>query len=256
MWNANLVLLCDDLAAKQPRQFEWLLQTDQPATITNDNQCTVQTGASRLGLDFISPDALVFKTFEQEVVAIPTSAEPDNIIRRMQYTLSVSPKNRQNETRILTVLTITGQENMPFQVQSLDCVNGQAARINNNEQEIVVGFSSDGRFFEVDALFGTDARWLASTSNFAGKIIRFAVAESTRTFLNNQLWCAASSAANFLYREDGWQVQAISPSWVSLRIPANRTALFGNHVFESSSKSELIRVMVPAGSTKISLRKM
>jgi hypothetical protein len=214
----------------------------------------VLTGGSQLGLDFISPDELDARTIEQEIVAVPTSAEPDNIVRRMQYTLSVSPKNRQETARFLAVVTIDGQDREPAQVERLDCANGLGARIRPIGREILAGFAWDRRYLSSADCFGTDAPWLVSESNPNGQITRLAVGDCTRTYLDNQLWCAASSPASFVYREDGWQVQSADSAWVSLRVPAQAAAVFGDRVFESRSTSQVIRLAVPGGTSKILLR--
>ncbi|MGB8982532.1 MAG: hypothetical protein WCC12_11695, partial [Anaerolineales bacterium] len=254
VWDENLVLLYDDLAADQPRQFEWLLQTDARAAIKSAHHYVVLTGESRLGVNFISPDEMVTRTIEQEIVAVPTSAEPDNVLRRAQHTLSISPRNRQQATRFLAVVTIDGREGEPAQVERLDCANGLGARIRPIGREILAGFAWDRRYLSSADCFGTDAPWLVSESNPNGQITRLAVGDCTRTYLDNQLWCAASSPASFVFREDGWQVQSSGSTWVSLRVPAQATAVFGDRVFGSRSTSQMIRLPVPGGISKILLR--
>ena len=254
LWNKNMILMHDDLAAEEPRQFEWLLQTDTRAGMEGANQFTVVTGDSRLGLDFIAPAEIAANNHEQEVVAVPTSAEPDNVLRRMQHTLSVSPHEKRKDVQFFAVLTIGGRGDEAAQVERLECSGGLGARITQQDKQTLTGFASGTRYWGADDIFGTDAPWLVVESNLSDQVSRLAVGESTRTYIQSRLWSAASSPVCFAYQEDGWYVQSSAPAWISLHGPIGRIAVFDGEIFECDSVSELVRIFVPAGESVVWLK--
>ena len=250
-WNEDLIFLHDDLAADQPRHFEWLLQTDARAEMESGNQFSVKIGASRLGIDFVAPIQIATEHNEQEVVAVPTSAEPDNVLRRMQHTLSVSPVERQDTAWFFAVLTMGGQADDVAQLERLHCGGGLGIKITHKDQQTVAGFRSDACFWGAEDAFGTDAPWLAVTSNADSHISKLAVGECTRTYLKGQLWCAASSPVCFVYQEDGWRVQAAESTWVSVRIPRNAAVEWNGATFKRNAASGTTRLKVPGGVSSI-----
>jgi hypothetical protein len=251
LWDEKLVFLHDTLAADQPRKFEWLLQTDACTEMENSNQFTMRVGESQLGLAFVAPAEIVAENREQEVVAVPTSAEPDNILRRVQHTLSVSPAKSQESTRFFAVLTPGEQEDEPTQVEQLNCSNGLGARISKKNQQTLAGFALDARFWGAGNIFGTDAPWLAVSSIADDQISKLAVGESTRTHLQGQLWCAASNPACFAFQDSGWQIQSAVPTWVSVRVPKGSAVEFNGITFEHNVINEMARLQVPSGVSSI-----
>lgn len=255
LWNENLVFIYDHLNAEESHRYEWLLQTDLKVEIESANQFAMINGESRLGVEFISPVDLAAKTHTQEVVAIPSSAQPDNVLRRQQHTLSICPKNNNLSAQFLAVLTLdhhlTGK---PAQVERLDCSNGLGARIIHGNKQTIAGFAFAACFWRSGILFGTDSPWFAAESNLEGQIIRMAIGECTRTFINGQLWCAASSPVHFVYHGDGWYIKSNAPTWISIRVPTGAAVELNGTVFESGTDSEIYRQAVPGGESEILFR--
>lgn len=255
MWGDSLLLIHDDLVCDQPRKFEWLLQTDTPAQAKKAKQFSICSGDSRLDLSFIEPTEIAPKSLEQDVVAAPTSAQPDYILRRTQHTLSVSPINRQDTVRFLAMFSFGPRPDQPARVERLNCSYGQGARISYKDRQILAGFALEGRFWGVEKSFETDALWLVAESRPDLRISKIAAGACTRTFLNGQLWCAASAPTYFVYQEDGWQVQAKEPSWASLRIPKGAGVEFNGASVEVDPESTMVRLPLPSGESKILFRK-
>jgi len=253
LWNDNLVLLHDALSADQPRKFEWLLQTDALAQQGDGNRFTVKTGDSRLDIDFIAPSEIAATNFEQEVVAIPSSAEPDRALRRMQHTLSISPSMQSESTQFFAVLTMGKQDETAVQVKEIPCNGGYGVLITHKGQQTIASFASGTQVWGLENNFQTDATWLAVDSTITGQLTKLAVGESTRFYFQNQLWCAASSPVSFAYQTNTWYLKTGSPTWISLRVPMDQIAAFDDEIIGCDPVSGLVRLFIPAGESTVSL---
>lgn len=252
-WDQDLIFLFDQLSTAKPRKFDWILQTDSLAEKVSDGRFTVTTGDSRLDITMIAPDEMISRHFEQEVVAVPSSAEPDNVIRRIQHTLSISPSTPVDHAIYMAAFAIGAKDEELPRVESNPSSGGVAATIHRNEKQIVAGFATTARPWKTDETCVTDAPWFAV--EFSGGALRkLAVGESTRTFVRDALWCAASSPAKFSFREDEWAVQSTTSNWVSLRVPEGKTALFDKKPLQKHPVSGLVRIQIPAGQSIITLQ--
>ncbi|MCI0476486.1 MAG: DUF4962 domain-containing protein, partial [Anaerolineales bacterium] len=95
------VVLCDDLASREPREFTWLLQTDAPMKISDlgfkisdlnsSRDYEVLLGSTRLRVAVCEPRQFAAQNSEQEIIANPSSSTPDWVLRHTQHTLMLTP---------------------------------------------------------------------------------------------------------------------------------------------------------------------
>jgi hypothetical protein len=252
LWNEKQVYLYDRLASPKPRMFEWLLQTDVRAERERTNCFTVLTGQSRLSVALPVPGEIIAQNNEQEIIAVPSSAEPDRILQRTQHTLSISPGQRQEIVQCFAVLTLGGLADDPTEVERLNCTGGVGAKICQKDWRTLVGFASGNRYWGAGNQFGTDAPWLVAESDPNGCVLRLAVGASTRTYLSEQLWCAASSPVWFDYGETGWHIQSAVSTWISVRVPGGTEEIeLNGTIIEKEPQFGMLRLSVPAGESTI-----
>lgn len=159
------IVLCDDLRSREPRRFDWLLQTDAPLLVVPSRdiasapvaQFENRVGHSSFRVAVIEPGKFTNETIEQEIVAYPSSSTPEWILRHMQQTLMLTPQ-RTNAMRFVVALVVDAAGAPEPHVEPLACKNGSALRVEN----YVVAFAHDSRGVEIDGGIATDARWIVA----------------------------------------------------------------------------------------------
>ncbi|MCI0477998.1 MAG: hypothetical protein L0Y55_17280, partial [Anaerolineales bacterium] len=188
------VVLCDDLASREPREFAWLLQTDAPMKISDlgfkisdlnsSRDYAVLLGSTRLRVSVCEPQKFVAKNSEQEIVANPSSSTPDWVLRHTQHTLMLTPE-RTRATRFVVALCVEHPTAAPTRVESLACDAGSALALSDAETRAIVAFAQDTRGIKIAGEIETDARWIVA--NFRGDALRdFSAGEATRVVIGGQ----------------------------------------------------------------------
>jgi hypothetical protein len=173
-------------------------------------------------------------------------------LRRWQHTLSVAPKSLQTGAQFLAVLALSEQgTRVPPQPEKLACPHGVAARVAAGSRQVVAGFACASRSWGAAGIFETDAPWIGVESSLERQTTRLCVGESTRTFIQDELWCAASSPVCFLYHAGGWTIQSRQPAWVSLRLPAGASFRWNETRYVGEPPYSVARLAVPGGETHI-----
>lgn len=184
------VVICDDLASHEPREFTWLLQTDVPLkeelsiVISNAvrnlgvaardfsqerlemtlerkpskeiarNQFESLVGASRLRVTLFEPAQFDCKNIEQEIVAYPSSSTPEWILRHTQHTLMLTPE-RTTATRFLVAIELDDANAHATRITPRACRSGSAIAIG----DLIVAFAGDAGNIVIEDVVETDARW-------------------------------------------------------------------------------------------------
>jgi hypothetical protein len=202
------LVLCDDLASREPREFVWLLQTDAPLTSSVIASEAIQSpnsdseiassrksllamtfenlvGSTRLRVSVAEPQRFKAKNSEQEIVAYPSSSTPDWVLRHTQQTLMLA-SDWTTATRFLVALTIEHPTAAPPRVESLACEAGSAIALADAETRMLVAFARDTRGIRIADGIETDARWLVA--NFRGDALHdFSAGDATRVWIGKQL---------------------------------------------------------------------
>ena len=214
------VVVCDDLAARAPREFAWLLQTDaalSPTVIASEAKQSSSSnrhdmtlgkiasqkalamtfenlvGDTRLRVSICEPERLTAQTSEQEIVAYPSASTPEWVLRHTQHTLTLTPA-RTTAARFVVALTTAPASAEPTQAIPLTSEAGSALALADGDTRTVVAFASDHRGIKIADLLETDARWVVA--NFRGDVLSdFAVGAATRLWIRNQQRFAADQAA-------------------------------------------------------------
>jgi hypothetical protein len=256
--NHRYVVLCDDLAAAEPRQFSWLLQTDVPPQ-TQGETFLYHVGESRLRAAILQPTTRTFETKEQAIVAYPSSSTPEWVLCHPQHTLVVhSP--RVKVARFVSALCAEARE-------------GDETKIESREN----GLELEGR---TRVLFAPDERWLLGEHgrgqwlvvnykdpSTPGGVSRsaqdalhsFASGEALEIIFDKQLWFAASERVNVAYQGDRWIVGARGSVWVSLRAAAApREVRVNGQTVTARFESDLAlcRLYLAGGRSEITLAGM
>lgn len=214
------VILCDDLASQEPREFSWLLQTDVPAHSMGDHQFTCKANRTRLHIAQLkTSDALeTCKVYEQEIVAYPSSSTPEWVLRHTQHTLALTT-SRTTNARYLVILSIQDLDSAAPRIVPLPCAHGHAAEIATAEHRVAFGFASDGRKMKTPA-FEADARWVSAELNARGDLLRVAAGDATAIWVAGHLRLSAPCSVCAAMSGDIWHIRASAPTWVSLWTPA------------------------------------
>ncbi len=160
MVDSQLVVMCDDLASAETHEYQWLLQTDAAPKQTAPNQFVVDTTSTRMTVSAVAPAPLSHATKEIEIAANPTSAKPDWIIRRAQFTLSLSPAEPTDRTRFVVALDLADPEGPAAEVKELACEGGTAVEVTRADQTYVVAFAHGQGRIQVPDVLRTDAAWV------------------------------------------------------------------------------------------------
>ena len=214
------LVICDDLAAREPREFAWLLQTDAKLSSTviasgakqsSSMSCHADAkrkiasqtplamtfenliGSTRLRVSVCEPQQLRVENTEQEIVAYPSASTPEWVLRHTQHTLALTPV-RTTAARFVVALTTADARAEPTQAMPLSSEAGSALALADGDMCTVVAFASDHRGVKIADLLETDARWVVV--NFRGDALSdFAVGAATRLWIRNQQRFAADQAA-------------------------------------------------------------
>ena len=205
---AKHIVVCDDLAAREPREFAWLLQTDVPLRPCQTSEvsetsevCRRQfenlSGSTRLRVSAVEPRSFTANQSVQEIVAYPSSSTPDWVLRHTQHTLMLTPE-RTRATRFVVALNIEHPTGAAFRVATLACDAGSALSITQPEAQVIVAFARDARGIKIADDIETDARWLVA--NFRGAALQdFVAGDATRVVIGGQL-CFTSAAPTTVER--------------------------------------------------------
>lgn len=255
LWGDRLVVICDDLDSTETHKYEWLLQADVPAQQVAEGEFRVEADNSALRVLTLQPEPVVFESREQEIVAVPSSAHPDFVLRRPQYTLACSPVEHAESTQLLFVLAVEDADAEAIQAQPLDCAQGRGAIIDDRT---LVGFADERRKVWVPGILEPDAGWVAIETDGSGPPARLAAGEATSIWSNRRLYCAASNPVSLVMADGAWHVRACQPTWVSLWSPldsrvTNVSVTLDGQVIEAAfdPDSSLARVLIPAGGADI-----
>lgn len=220
MLGDDLFLICDDLQAASPHQYQWLLQTDTAPRQTAVNQFTYQTDGTQMAVTAVAPTALTHQLHEIEITANPTSAKPDWIIRRTQHTLELSSQQPTTQTRFLVVLDLANPGNQPAAVVSLSCAGGTAVQITREDETYLAAFANGRSRLVVPELLSSDANWVVANLTtgecYAGGL--------TNLWLKGELQCLATTPVNIALHSDNCLVESKHTNWLSLR----QTGMMGN----------------------------
>ncbi|CAM3490205.1 DUF4962 domain-containing protein [Occultella aeris] len=83
----GVLVLVDDLAADAPREWTWLLQTDNPAWAREDGLWQADAGRGVLRVHACAPDDVRTDVVATPIHANPTSSTPSLAIEKVQHTL-------------------------------------------------------------------------------------------------------------------------------------------------------------------------
>ncbi len=194
------IVLCDDLRSREPRRFDWLLQTDAPLQLAPSRNSTAvlaqfenRVGHSRLHVAVIEPSKIVHNSIEQEIVAYPSSSTPEWVLRHTQHTLMLTP-DRTNATRFVVVLTVDAASAPDPRIEPLASEHGSAIQI----EKFLVAFARDSRNIEVNDKIVADARWVVANLH-DGRIV---AGDSTRVSIQKQL-CHSSAEPRTIELDEG-----------------------------------------------------
>ncbi len=239
MLGAETVVICDDVALAAPRPLQWLLQTDFAAQLTGDQRWLVSTESHLLQIDALEPAQVAVDQWEQEISANPTSAKPDWIITRDQYTLVLSPAENTTFTRYFVILSLVERE-----VEQLACEFGSAAQIGDT----LIAFASGRRHMQIPSRLTTDAAWCAINNE------TMAAGNVTSLWHNDKLMFIASAPVEVALTERGCVASAKHPTWISCAVAQEPSSVVteGREVQAKwDGELGLLRFQVPAGKTQV-----
>jgi hypothetical protein len=202
------IVLCDDLASRESREFTWLLQTDAPlrptATANGAEQSSNRdleiassqrsllamtfenlSGSTRLRVSACEPKHLVTKNIAQEIVAYPSSSTPDWVLRHTQHTLMLIPE-RATTTRFLVALNIEHPTTAPTRVETLACEAGNAVSIAESDAHTIIAFARDECGIRITNQIETDARWIVVEYR-GDKLQSLSAGDATRVVIGGQV---------------------------------------------------------------------
>ncbi len=250
--NGKYLVVCDDLAAREPREFTWLLQTDAPLPAIAPNRFENTVGNSRLRVAALAPTDARSQNIEQEIVAYPSASTPEWVLRHIQHTLMLTSA-RVTATRFVIALLANDATRAPALVGLLPSRAGSAMAITDGNTRIAVGFASDVQGILVPAVLETDARWVTARWN-RDSLAGFAAGDATRVWLDERLCFASTDPAAVETDTHHWRVRAPAPTWVSLWSPLAIETLVVNGVGLPASYDPLVgcvRVHLAAGESEI-----
>lgn len=167
------VVVSDDLVSREPRRFDWLLQTDVPMSMAEGSSRLSRVnsgrrfhavgGSSRLDVAVIEPADITADSIKQEIVAYPSASTPEWVLRHWQHTLRLTPP-RTTAARFLVVLSVDDANAPAPAVTPLKCQAGSAVSI----QDYVVAFARDANGIVIEDI-ETDANWIVFNRH-SGKI--------------------------------------------------------------------------------------
>ncbi|HSH81593.1 MAG TPA: DUF4962 domain-containing protein [Herpetosiphonaceae bacterium] len=248
--DGRYLVFCDDLAAREPRSWTWLLQIDAPATRRGDDVFVVQVEQGGLGVQVLAPRQPRAEMWEQEIVAYPSSSTPEWVLRHVQHTLALAP-TRSTQERFLVLLSIDEQRAAP--AVHLECMDGDAFAIPTATGRHVIGFARDCRGVRAPGI-EADVRWLALDQADDGTPRQLALGEALQLWLDGQLWFEAAEPVNAAWEDDTWRVTAVRPTWISLRAARSPHAITLNGDTVAAPyipDPPMIRLQVPCGANLI-----
>ena len=244
----DLLVICDDLQADRPRQFQWLLQTDALAQPLDENRFLVEAGESRMAITVLAPQLFHQEAWVQEITANPTSAKPDWILRREQHALVLAPEEACQRTRFLVILELSGRQGPHLEVSSLACQGGSALAVQGQGGRRILAFAQGCARLTIPERLESDAGWalLTEDSAWAGSV--------TCLWRDQRLRFLASMPVDVALRPDQCQVTARQPTWIHLAVESqpHRVWRNGNVVqAEFLPGVNLLRLEAPPGESVI-----
>ncbi|MEM8857186.1 MAG: heparinase II/III family protein [Chloroflexota bacterium] len=245
MLGPETIIICDDIELDSPQKLEWLMQTDSAAYQVSRQTWRVEADTNSLQVDVFEPHHTVMISEQriEEISANPTSAKPDWIITRDQHQLVLSPDQPTTKTRYFIVLSLSDDGGLG----QLDCQFGSAAQVNGS----LIAFASGRCHMRIADRLTTDAAWCAINENFkvAGNV--------TSLWHDGRLIMIASSPADIALSASGCKTSAKRPTWISLHVAQEPTAVQINGEDTASkydAELELLRFEIPAGESAISFK--
>lgn len=249
----DAIVLHDTLRAGRDHTYQWVLQTDVPPRPIAAHLFEVRVGNTTMRVHTCAPEQVEHHVWHQEVVANPTSAKPDWLLRHDQYALVLEPLAPAKEADFFVVLALNDT-----QVAPLACSAGKGVRIATANGMWWVGFGHEGSGVAVDEHLETDARWVAVREQ-AGELRAWYGGDMSTFWWRGRLLLVASppvSAAMHLARgEVRWIIHAPHASWVSLWTPWGPARLEVNGEEEASftyrHDLSLVRLNISPGETML-----
>ncbi|MBI5302856.1 MAG: DUF4962 domain-containing protein [Chloroflexi bacterium] len=250
--DGKYIVICDDLASREPREFTWQLQTDAPMA-DGISQFAIHNfgavlGDTRFTVSVVEPAQFAVKNIEQEIVAYPSSSTPEWVLRHPQHTLMLTPE-RTTATRFFVALTIA----TPTQVEAIACEVGSALSLNESVARVIVAFARGARGIKIAGEIETDARWIVA--GFRGETLDyFAAGDATRVWIGKQLRFASAEPVSCEADGATWRVNARAPEWMSFWSASPRESVVVNGASANANFDamlSLVRVFVPRGDVKI-----
>jgi len=166
-------VIADDLTAREPATFQWLLHALERMTVDEEGQTAIiSEEEARLRVSFLAPEDLVFEQTDQfDPVPEPSEARQDF---PNQWHLSVSTRSARPRAGFLVVLQPSGRSygsvgscdsyEGPYRAPGLGCQAIEApgwlaARVQTEEAETLVAMRQDDDAGPVKGL-RTDAQFL------------------------------------------------------------------------------------------------
>ncbi len=245
------VVICDDLAACTPREFTWLLQTDEPLSETSPNQFENRVGETSLRVSVVEPATCNAKKIAQEIVAFPSASTPEWVLRHTQHTLMLETQ-RTTETRFLVALGLACATEPPVRAEVLRCDAGGGLELRRKGRTILA-FARDQHGIKIPEALDAVARWIVAGFN-GETLLYLAAGDATSVRTGEQLRFASTEPVTFEMDTGKWRLQTRAPVWASLWMPAavEFVHLNGQPVSVSYDPAlSTIRLLVPVGLSEI-----
>lgn len=246
----DAVLLRDALQAEHAHVYQWLLQTDVPPQHLDERLFTVRVGNTSMNVHVCAPEQIAHHVWREEVVANPTSAKPDWLIRREQYALVLEPTTPVKQADFLVALALNETQVVP-----LTCSAGKGMRLSTAQKTWWVGFGQARSGVAVPEQIETDARWVAVCERDGMLHAWYGGEMSTFWWKGRPLLIASppvSAAMTFSPGKVRWTIHAPYATWMSLWVPWRPARLCIDEIettFAYRHDLALVRLFVPPGET-------
>ena len=248
--SGDAVIIHDTINSGRKHQYQWLLQTDSPSTLERDRSFTIASGSTACVLHALQPGDFDHRLSETEITANPTSAKPDWIIRRLQHTLALFPRESRADCRFCVILDLAG-----YTVESVPAKRGLVANLSKDQSLWRISFSN-GRDGILSDGFNIDGGVFAGLWE-NGSLAKYLAGGVASIWLDGELHFVADRPVDVALR---WSpeslrvnIAATAPTWIRFKsVKPVSDALNGRKgMLQYDEATGLAWVQVPAGKTEV-----
>ncbi|MEM5948281.1 DUF4962 domain-containing protein [Spirochaetia bacterium 38H-sp] len=246
------IVISDRINSQKPHSYQWLLQTDKEPKQLSKDSFIVETENRKMGLFIHVPSNCKTRVIEQEVVANPTSANPNYLLKRQMHTFEVETEEKEKTADFLVSLCLSG-----YEPEFMERALGRLLKLSLKDREWLVGFKQGASAISLKEEFTTDADWIAIMEQDTS-VTNILAGNVSSLWWEKQPFIASSFPVDIAISTSKNDMKIIISSlqegWLDLRMPGEPQRLICNGEeieFTYRRDVSLLRFAIPIGNNEL-----